>query len=82
MKKKKVQYHKLTFLLSVVGTIGSLGFYFGVLRQVYGSDAQIESDKIKQNITLLKDENKELNQAVQFLIKELKEDEELATDVQ
>lgn len=65
MKKKKIDYHKFTFLLSVIGFIGSIGFYIGVLRQVYSSDQQHEQ------IEVLKQENQMLKETVYDLTKEL-----------
>lgn len=47
-------YDKYTFLLSVIGFIGSVGFYIGVLRQV--SDSEPE----KELIEVLKKENEYL----------------------
>jgi len=44
--KSKLDYSRLTFLLSVVGFIGSLGFYIGVLRQVYTVPVQ-KTESIK-----------------------------------
>lgn len=56
MKKSNFPYHKVNFLLSVVGFVGSLGFYFGVLRKVYSDDESIQ----KQRIEELQFENKRL----------------------
>lgn len=56
MKKANIPYHKLNFILSVIGFIGSLGFYYGVLRKVYSEKAPDQ----KQRIELLEKENKEL----------------------
>ncbi|MCR9171911.1 MAG: hypothetical protein NXI10_05435 [bacterium] len=67
-EKQKINYHKLTFLLSVIGFIGSIGFYIGVLRQVYSSDQN--TDQAHQ-IELLQQENENLQQKVQELNKEL-----------
>lgn len=55
-------YARLTFMLSVIGFLGSIGFYFGVLREVYGptNDAQ----KIEQ----LEQEKQELQQTINVLI--------------
>lgn len=44
-------YEKYNFLLSVIGFIGSMGFYFGVLIKVYSEDPD------KQLIEQLKKEN-------------------------
>ncbi len=54
-------YSRMTFLLSVIGSIGSLGFYFGVLRQVYNNAPQRE--KIEQ----LETENQELKVMIKNL---------------
>lgn len=67
MKKEKFSYTKMTFLLSVIGFIGSLGFYLGVLRQVYSSstgnqdtiqELQIENERLKEQINILIEEKK------------------------
>ncbi len=59
-KPKKITYSKLTFILSVIGFIGSLGFYFGVLRQVY---AKPQANEIKQ----IQQENENLKSQVNTL---------------
>ena len=62
MKKLvNIPYHKLNFILSVIGFIGSLSFYYGVLRKVYSDK---EPDQ-KQRIELLEKENKELKQKLE-----------------
>lgn len=58
-KESKIEYHKATFILSVIGFIGSIGFYFGVLREVYNGDGE----KLKQ----LEHENRELRQEIEEL---------------
>lgn len=70
VKKKKVEYHRLTFMLSVIGFIGSIGFYLGVLRQVY-SPAQNE-----QKIEQLQVENQQLKQSIYVLVEKLEEEDE------
>ena len=60
-KEVKPDYSRLTFLLSVIGFIGSLGFYFGVLRQVYSAEPQ------KQKIEQLEIENQELKELLYSL---------------
>lgn len=70
-EKKKVKYHKLTFLLSVIGFIGSMGFYFGVLRQIYNPN----EDAIK--VEQLQIENSQLHQTIAILIDEIKGDEKI-----
>lgn len=55
MKKQKFTYSKMTFILSIIGFIGSVSFYFGVLRQIYAKPDNIEiqiSDLSKENKTL------------------------------
>ncbi|MBD3638166.1 MAG: hypothetical protein HUJ25_12510 [Crocinitomicaceae bacterium] len=61
-KTKTPDYPRLTFLLSVIGFIGSIGFYLGVLHQVYHPD----NDKVV--IEQLRSEKKELQNTIQFLI--------------
>lgn len=61
MRKTNIPYHKLNFGLSVIGFIGSLGFYYGVLRKVYTDK---EPDQ-KQQVEELKKENKELKDQLQ-----------------
>ena len=56
MSKSTIPYHKLNFGLSVIGFIGSLGFYYGVLRKVYAD----QTPKEKQLIEALKKQNQEL----------------------
>jgi|GEM_PF-5131749 len=58
MNKRTIPYHKLNFLLSVIGFIGSLGFYYGVLRKVYAD----EEPKEKQRIEQLEKENRKLRE--------------------
>jgi hypothetical protein len=58
---RKLEYHKLTFILSVLGFIGSIGFYVGVLRQVYSPD------KNTHYIELLQHENAELKETIKEL---------------
>lgn len=64
MKTVSEKYSRLTFILSVIGFIGSLGFYFGVLREVYSE----EDDKIV--IERLQNENEQLKIQIQLLIEE------------
>ncbi len=61
MKKPNIPYNKLNFILSVIGFIGSLSFYYGVLRKVYSDKAPDQ----KQRIELLEKENKELKQKLE-----------------
>lgn len=63
----------MTFILSVFGFLGSLGFYFGVLREVYA-----DPDKVQIELTEVKRENKQLKSQVEVLtdmVKECKESE-------
>ena len=56
MIKRKIDYQKWTFILSVIGFIGSIGFYLGVLREVYASaEQQNEVEKWKTEVLILKD---------------------------
>jgi len=71
-KERKIEYHRMTFILSVIGFIGSMAFYFGVLRQVYSADT---SEVQKQKVEQLKEENNKLKQALRILIEEANEDE-------
>lgn len=64
MKKQKMTYSKMTFILSVIGFIGSIGFYLGVLKQVYS-----KPDNIETTISDLSRENKELKTQVSILTK-------------
>ena len=59
--KKKIEYHKLTFYLSVVGFIGSVAFYLGVLKQVYSPEQN------EQKIEQLQKENLELKETIKDL---------------
>lgn len=63
--KQKVDYARLTFILSVLGFLGSLGFYFGVLRELYSPV------KDKQKIEQLIIENQELKESLFILTHEL-----------
>lgn len=69
MKKteRKIEYHKLTFILSVIGFLGSIGFYIGVLRQVYSADGNHE--RVEQ----LQHQNMELVDSIKILIKQNQE---------
>jgi len=60
-RERKIEYHKATFILSVIGFIGSIGFYIGVLRQVYSTEKN--SEKIQQ----LEKENIELRETIEVL---------------
>jgi cell division protein FtsB len=58
---KKIAYSKLTFILSVIGFLGSLGFYFGVLREIYSEpDSKVVIERLEK-------ENKELKTQVKVL---------------
>ena len=60
----KISYHKATFILSVIGFIGSIGFYLGVLRQVYSTEDQTHlQDKVEQ----LEVENRKLRETISQL---------------
>lgn len=66
-----IDYARLTFILSVLGFIGSLGFYLGVLREVYSP----VSDKTE--IRVLKAQNEQLQKTVNVLVIEMKGNAEL-----
>jgi hypothetical protein len=68
MTKKKFTYSKMTFILSVIGFIGSVGFYLGVLKQVYATPDNIQVKSIE-----LERENKQLKSQVQVLTKMVEE---------
>lgn len=58
---KKIAYSKLTFILSVIGFLGSLGFYFGVLREIHSEpDSKVVIERLEK-------ENKELKTQVKVL---------------
>lgn len=65
MNKQSEKYSRLTFILSVVGFVGSLGFYYGVLRKVYS-----EKDN-KQIIENLEKENQQLKSQLGIMIKKV-----------
>ncbi|MBI3237740.1 MAG: strawberry notch C-terminal domain-containing protein, partial [Flavobacteriia bacterium] len=52
-------YNKYNFILSIIGFIGSIGFYFGVLSSIYTDDPE------KQLIEELKKENQFLKQQLE-----------------
>lgn len=68
MKTVSEKYSRLTFILSVIGFIGSLGFYFGVLREVYSEENSMEV------IEQLQSENRQLKAQINILIEEKKND--------
>ncbi|NOQ75647.1 MAG: hypothetical protein GQ574_26805 [Crocinitomix sp.] len=61
---KTIDYARLTFVLSFIGFLGSIGFYFGVLREVYSPARD------KQKIEVLKEQNVELQNTVNILIEQ------------
>ncbi|MBD3637208.1 MAG: hypothetical protein HUJ25_07655 [Crocinitomicaceae bacterium] len=63
-KKKTPDYPRLTFILSVIGFIGSIGFYLGVLRQVY------HPNNDKAVIEQLQAKNRELEHTIMVLIEQ------------
>lgn len=64
MKTVSEKYSRLTFILSLIGFVGSLGFYFGVLREVYsGQDNKVVIEKLQR-------ENEQLKKQVKILIEE------------
>ena len=70
MTKRKIAYSKLTFILSVFGFIGSLGFYFGVLKQVYTTPNNLEIEVFE-----LEKENRELKLKIKRLKSQLSHNE-------
>jgi len=56
MSAKRFPYDKLNFGLSVIGFIGSLGFYYGVLRKVYAKEPATDQQRMEQ----LKNDNQRL----------------------
>lgn len=62
VQKKKPDYARLTFILSFIGFLGSIGFYFGVLREVYSPARD------KEQIEQLKEQNEQLQQTITILI--------------
>ncbi|MEZ4923073.1 MAG: hypothetical protein R2780_15765 [Crocinitomicaceae bacterium] len=65
MRTVSEKYSRLTFILSVIGFIGSLGFYFGVLREVYSDQ---NTQEVIEN---LETENSKLKSQVEILIKQV-----------
>jgi hypothetical protein len=59
---KTIDYARLTFILSFIGFLGSIGFYFGVLREVYSPARD------KQKIEVLTSQNGELQKTINVLI--------------
>jgi hypothetical protein len=57
MSRQEFKYHKVNFYLSVIGFIGSLGFYYGVLVKVYSPENEQEK---QQQIDVLKEQNAQL----------------------
>jgi hypothetical protein len=62
MTKRKSTYSKWTFILSIIGFVGSIGFYLGVLRQVYSTPSNLQVQTIE-----LERENKNLKSQVEVL---------------
>lgn len=63
---KESKYSKLTFILSVIGFIGSMGFYYGVLRQVYSApDAAKEIQQLQQKNQVLESQVQVLTESLQ-----------------
>lgn len=58
MTKHKITYSKMTFILSIIGFIGSIGFYIGVLRQVYRApnESQLQLMELKKENEQLKNQ--------------------------
>jgi len=64
MTNKKFTYSKMTFILSIIGFIGSIGFYLGVLKQVYATP-----DNIQIKVSELERENNQLKTQITVLTK-------------
>jgi len=64
MTNKKFTYSKMTFILSIIGFIGSIGFYLGVLKQVYATP-----DNIQVKVSELERENNQLKTQITVLTK-------------
>ncbi len=72
MNKAKIPYQKLNFILSVIGFIGSMSFYIGVLRQVMDDAPEkqlIEELKIENEY--LRKQNNKLNQTQESMDKHI-----------
>ncbi len=54
----------MTFILSIIGFIGSIGFYLGVLKQVYATP-----DNIQVKVSELERENNQLKTQITVLTK-------------
>ena len=54
----------MTFILSIIGFIGSIGFYLGVLKQVYATP-----DNIQIKVSELERENNQLKTQITVLTK-------------
>jgi hypothetical protein len=61
MNHKKFPFDKLNFGLSVIGFIGSIGFYYGVLRKVYADKPAADKQRIEQ----LEKENHQLREQLE-----------------
>ncbi|MBL4863043.1 MAG: hypothetical protein JKY09_08520 [Crocinitomicaceae bacterium] len=73
MTKRKFTYSKMTFILSIIGFLGSMVFYFGVLKEVYSTP-----DNIQVKVKELEADNQHLKEQVNVLtdmVKECNEDE-------
>ena len=64
MTNKKFTYGKMTLILSIIGFIGSIGFYLGVLKQVYATP-----DNIQVKVSELERENNQLKTQITVLTK-------------
>lgn len=67
MRTVSEKYSRLTFILSLIGFVGSLGFYFGVLREVYSGE---DTEQVIEN---LEAENQKLKTQVEVLIEKIDE---------
>lgn len=75
IKDLKVNYVRLTFVLSIIGFLGSIGFYIVVLRKIYADAAP---NQVQVELVKTKKENEQLRSQVVVLtdmIRECKEHE-------
>lgn len=61
MSAKRFPFDKLNFGLSVIGFVGSIGFYYGVLRKVYADEPTTDKQRIEQ----LENDNRRLREQLE-----------------
>lgn len=57
MKKSTFPYQKINFVLSIIGFVGSLGFYYTILKKVYSdekSKQELQIELLQKEISSLK----------------------------